>query len=115
MKLQQFQAMRLMDRLRAQIRLRHFSLRTEEAYTGWVRRYIVFHGKRNPDQMGEGEIRDFLSFLASQRNVAALNAESGIGGVAVLVPRGTGPSDGKRRCRSSGKAAGKTAGRAEAG
>jgi integron integrase len=71
MKLQQFQAMRLMDRLRAQIRLRHFSLRTEEAYTGWVRRYIVFHGKRNPDQMGEGEIRDFLSFLASQRNVAA--------------------------------------------
>ena len=61
-----------MDRLRAQIRLRHFSLRTEEAYTGWVRRYIVFHGKRNPDQMSEGEIRDFLSFLASQRNVAAL-------------------------------------------
>src|SRR5678809_306872 len=71
MKLRQFQAMRLMDRLRAQIRLRHFSLRTEEAHTGWVRRYIVFHGGRNPDQMSEGEIRDFLSFLASQRNVAA--------------------------------------------
>lgn len=60
-----------MDRLRAQIRLRHFSLRTEEAYTGWVRRYIVFHGKRHPDQLGEEEVREFLSFFAVQRNVAA--------------------------------------------
>jgi len=63
--------MRLLDQLRAQIRLRHFSLRTEDAYAGWVRRYIVFHGKRHPDQMGEAEIRDFLSFLAVERNVAA--------------------------------------------
>jgi integrase len=63
--------MKLLDRLRAQIRLRHFSSRTEEAYSGWVRRYIVFHGMRHPDQMGDVEIREFLSFLAVQRNVAA--------------------------------------------
>jgi len=63
--------MKLMDRLREQVRLRHLSIRTEEAYSGWVRRYIVYHGKRNPDQMGEVEIREFLSFLAVQRNVAA--------------------------------------------
>jgi integrase len=60
-----------LDRLRTQIRLRHFSLRTEEAYAGWVRRYIVFHGKRHPDQLGEDEIRAFLSFLAEERNVSA--------------------------------------------
>jgi integron integrase len=63
--------MKLLERLRTQLRVRHFSLRTEEAYSGWVRRYIVFHGKRHPDQMGEAEIRDFLSFLAVERNVAA--------------------------------------------
>jgi hypothetical protein len=63
--------MKLLDRLRAQIRLRHFSSRTEEACSGWVRRYIVFHGMRHPDQMGDVEIREFLSFLAVQRNVAA--------------------------------------------
>jgi integron integrase len=65
------QCMKLMAQLRVQIKLRHFSLRTEEAYTAWVRRYIVFHGKRHPDQMGEREIRDFLGFLAAERNVAA--------------------------------------------
>jgi hypothetical protein len=51
----------LLDRLGTAIRVRHFSPRTEEAYAGWVRRYIVFHGRRHPDQMGEAEIRDFLS------------------------------------------------------
>jgi len=63
--------MKLLDRLRAQIRVRHFSPRTEEAYAGWVRRYVVFHGRRHPDQMGEAEIRAFLSFLAEQRNVSS--------------------------------------------
>jgi integron integrase len=63
--------MKLLDHLRAAIRVRHFSPRTEEAYAGWVRRYIVFHGKRHPDEMGESEIRDFLSFLAVQQKVAA--------------------------------------------
>jgi len=63
--------MKPMDRLRSQIRLRHFSVRTEEAYLGGVRRYIVFYGKRHPDQMGQVEIRDFLSFLAVHRKEAA--------------------------------------------
>jgi integrase len=63
--------MKLLDRLRTAIRVRQFSPRTEEAYAGWVRRYILFHGKRHPDQMGEAEIRDFLIFLAVQRKVAA--------------------------------------------
>lgn len=65
------QSMKLMERLPTAIRLRHFSPRTEEAYTAWVRRYIVFHQMRHPDEMGEREISDFLAFLASEQSVAA--------------------------------------------
>ena len=57
--------------MRAALRTRHCSLRTEKAYVGWIRRYIVFHGKRHPTEMGAAEITRFLSDLAIQRNVAA--------------------------------------------
>jgi hypothetical protein len=63
--------MKLMARLRTAIRVRHFSVRTEEAYAGWVRRYIVFHGMKHPEQMGEAEIQDFLASLAVEKKVAA--------------------------------------------
>ena len=46
---------KVLDRLRAAIRARHYSLRTEEAYVGWVRRFILFHHKRHPAAMGEPE------------------------------------------------------------
>ncbi len=62
---------RLLDRVRAALRTRHCSLRTEKAYVGWIRRYIVFHGKRHPAEMGAAEVTRFLSDLAIQRNVAA--------------------------------------------
>ncbi len=62
---------RLLDRVRAALRTRHCSLRTEKAYVGWIRRYILFHGKRHPAEMGAAEITRFLSDLAIQRNVAA--------------------------------------------
>lgn len=64
------QSPRLLDRMRAEIRLRHYSIRTEEAYVGWARRFILFHGKRHPGEMGAGEVRDFLSYMASERNVS---------------------------------------------
>lgn len=57
--------------MRAEIRLRHYSIRTEESYVDWARRFILFHGKRHPLEMGAEEIRDFLSYLASERNVSA--------------------------------------------
>ena len=50
---------RLLDRVRHAIRARHYSLRTEEAYVAWIRRYIVFHKKRHPMEMGETEINAF--------------------------------------------------------
>lgn len=62
---------RLLDRVRAAIKVRHMSVRTEEAYVGWIRRYILFHGKRHPDEMGEPEVSRFLSALATERRVAA--------------------------------------------
>lgn len=62
---------KLLNRLRAEIRLRHYSLRTEEAYVDWSRRFILFHNKRHPKEMGSGELRDFLSHLAVDRNVSA--------------------------------------------
>lgn len=71
---------RLEERVREACRLRHYSLRTEEAYWMWVRRFILFHGKRHPREMGAPEITDFLTDLAVQHDVApstqmqALNA-----------------------------------------
>jgi integron integrase len=62
---------RLLDRVRAVLRTRHCSLRTEKAYVAWIRRYILFHGQRHPAEMGASEITRFLSALAIERNVAA--------------------------------------------
>ena len=62
---------RLLDRIRAALRTRHYSPRTEEAYVAWIRRYIFFHGKRHPAEMGAPEITRFLSSLAVDGKVAA--------------------------------------------
>jgi len=57
--------------VRIAIRARHYSLRTEEAYVGWIRRFILFHGKRHPMEMAEPEINAFLSHLATMVRVSA--------------------------------------------
>ena len=62
---------KLLDRVRAAIRLRHYRPRTEEAYVHWVRRFIVFHHKRHPIGMREAEVTAFLSHLAHERGVSA--------------------------------------------
>ena len=62
---------RLLDRVRDEMRLRHYSLRTEKTYIEWIKRYIVFHDKRHPSGMGETEITTFLTWLATDRRVAA--------------------------------------------
>jgi len=62
---------RLLDQVRGEVRLRHYSIRTEEAYVDWVRRFILFHGKRHPREMGAEEVEAFLSHLACERHVAA--------------------------------------------
>lgn len=62
---------KLLDRVRWHLRAKHYSIRTEQAYVDWARRFILFHKKRHPDEMGESEISAFLSHLAVNRNVAA--------------------------------------------
>jgi integron integrase len=62
---------KFLDQLREQLRVRHYSLRTEDAYVDWVRRFILFHGKRHPREMGAPEIQAFLSHLAVERGVSA--------------------------------------------
>lgn len=60
-----------LESVRALIRVKHFSYRTEEAYLGWIRRFILFHGKRHPAEMGADEVRAFLTHLAVEGKVAA--------------------------------------------
>lgn len=62
---------RLLQDLRAALRTRHYSVRTERAYVAWVRRYVHYCGLRHPRECGERELRAFLSFLATDRHVAA--------------------------------------------
>jgi len=62
---------RLLDQLRDRIRFRHYSYRTEVTYVHWVRRFILFHGKRHPRELGASHVTSFLSSLANQSHVAA--------------------------------------------
>ena len=71
---------KFLEQVRIILRTRHYSLRTEEAYLGWIRRFVLFHGKRHPQEMGGTDVAAFLSYLAGERAVAdatrnqALNA-----------------------------------------
>lgn len=61
---------KLLEQMRNLIRLRHYSIRTEESYLRWIKEYILFHRKRHPANMGELEVTQFLSYLAVTRNVS---------------------------------------------
>ena len=62
---------KLLDRVRWHLRVKHYSIRTEHVYVEWIRRFILFHHKRHPNEMGEREITEFLTQLAVQKHVAA--------------------------------------------
>ena len=62
---------KLLDQVRQAIRTRHYSPKTEDAYVGWIKRFIFFHNKRHPVEMGETEIGQFLSSLATDSRVSA--------------------------------------------
>jgi len=65
------QSVRLLDQLRDALRVKHYSYRTEQTYIDWVRRFILFHHKRHPQDMGEPEIAAFVTHLAVQERVTA--------------------------------------------
>jgi integron integrase len=85
---------RLLDQVRQRARLRHLSPRTEQAYVRWIRRYILFHGKRHPREMGEPEISAFLSHLATARQVAASTQNQALAALLFLYREVLGASVG---------------------
>lgn len=78
------QPRRLLDRLRDTIRLKHYFYSTEQTYINWNRRYILFHNKRHPQEMGAAEIEAFLTHLAVQENVAASTQNQALNAIVFL-------------------------------
>lgn len=75
---------KLLDQLRDHLRTKHYSLRTEEAYVAWVRRFILFHNKRHPGEMGPAEINQFISHLAIERHMAASSQNQALSAIVFL-------------------------------
>ena len=76
---------RLLDRVREANRLRHGSRSTEKSYIGWIRRFILFHGKRHPAGMGASEVVQFLSSLAVEGRVAASTQNQALSALLFLI------------------------------
>ena len=76
--------MKLLDQVRDVIRKKYYSIRTEQAYVDWIKRYILFHQKRHPKDMGENEIARFISFLATEKNVAASTQNQALNAIVFL-------------------------------
>jgi len=62
---------KLLDEVRINLRSNHYSRKTEEAYIGWIKRFILFHNKRHPNEMGKDEIQKFINHLAVDQNVSS--------------------------------------------
>jgi integron integrase len=75
---------KLLDRLRAACRVRHYSIRTEDAYHDWVKRFILFHQKRHPLEMAEPEVNAFLTDLAVNGHVAASTQNQALAAILFL-------------------------------
>jgi integron integrase len=75
---------RLLDRVRDRVRVLHYSIRTEDAYTQWIKRFILFHGKRHPQEMGTPEVETFLTHLAVDRDVAASTQNQALSAILFL-------------------------------
>src|SRR3989475_1593945 len=74
----------LLGRLRAAVRARHYSPRTEESYVGWVKRFVVFHGRQHPERLGEAEVRAFLEHLAERVGVSASTQNQAVAALLFL-------------------------------
>lgn len=75
---------RLLQQVRDAIRRKHFSPRTEESYVHWMRRFVHFHGKRHPAELGEAGVTAFLNHLARDRHVAAATQNQALSALLFL-------------------------------
>ncbi len=78
---------RLMDQARDSLRLHHYSLRTEQSYLHWIKRYILFNNKRHPADLGAEEISRFLTFLAVEKHVAAATQNQALSAILFLYKK----------------------------
>ncbi|MEY4592709.1 MAG: hypothetical protein RIR18_1604, partial [Pseudomonadota bacterium] len=74
----------LLDRLRARLRLKYYSIRTEQQYVHWVKRFILFHDKKHPQAMGAKEVEAFLTHLAVKGRVAAATQNQALSALLFL-------------------------------
>lgn len=89
---------KFLDQVADACRVKHVAYRTEQAYVGWVKRFILFHNKRHPSEMGASEVRAFLTHLACNRRVAASTQNQALWRHRVHVSRSAAPrSRGVRR------------------
>lgn len=75
---------KLLDQVRERIRLKHYSIRTEKTYLAWIRRFILFHDKRHPRDLGKSEVEAFLTHLAVERHVAASTQNQALNAILFL-------------------------------
>ena len=75
---------KLLEQVRDVIRLKHYSYKTEKSYINWIKRYILFHNKRHPREMGGKEIEEFLTHLAVEENVAASTQNQALSAILFL-------------------------------
>jgi hypothetical protein len=75
---------RLLDQVRDALRVRHYSIRTEASYLQWIKRFILFHNKRHPIEMGEQEITAFLTHLAVNKHVAPSTQNQALAAILFL-------------------------------
>jgi site-specific recombinase XerD len=78
---------RLMDQVRNVLRVHHYSLRTEEVYVHWIKRYILFHGKRHPRELDENHIASFLTHLATHKHVSASTQNQALSAILFLYQK----------------------------
>lgn len=76
--------MKLLDQVRHVIRKKHYSIRTEQAYVQWIKRFILFNNKRHPKDMGEKEISTYISYLAVHGKVAASTQNQALNAIVFL-------------------------------
>ena len=76
--------MKILDQVRYVIRKKYYSIRPEQAYLQWIKRFVLFHNKRHPKDMGEKEISQYISYLATDRQAASSTQNQAINAIVFL-------------------------------
>jgi integron integrase len=75
---------KLLEQVRESIRTKHYSYRTEKTYVDWIKRFILFHGKRHPKEMGAEEVQEYITYLANERQVASSTQNQALSAITFL-------------------------------